>query len=152
MRLMIAVIPVLLVFAGGLSAGGFCFGQHRFLSDREFIDAVMQELMKGRGSYLVHSIDGNTQTEISGISYASKVEFNSENPACCSIVSFDTPRDSGPQFTLLDRVRGNAAKLVKVKYMDRWTEDGQLKTQIVEGYRGLTNCGEVNHARDYWWK
>ena len=95
MRLMIAVIAFLLVFAGGLSAGGFCFGQHRFLSDREFIDAVMQELMKGRGSYLVHSIDGNTQTEISGISYASKVEFNSENPACCSIVSFDTPRTAG---------------------------------------------------------
>ncbi|MCK1573905.1 hypothetical protein [Bradyrhizobium sp. 174] len=152
MRLIIAFILVLLVSAGGLSAGGFCFGQHRFLSDREFIDAVMQDLMKGRGSYSMHSIDGKTRTEISGISYASKDEFNRDNPDCCSIVSFDPPRDSGPQFTLLDYVRGNAAKLVKVKYKDRWTEDGQPKTQIVEDYRGLTNCGEVNHARDYWWK
>ena len=114
MRLIIAFILVLLVSAGGLSAGGFCLGEHRFLSDREFIDAVMQDLMKGRGSYLMHSIDGKTRTEISGISYASKDEFNSENPDCRSIVSFDTPRDSGPQFTLLDHVRGNAAKLVKV--------------------------------------
>jgi hypothetical protein len=151
MRLIIAFTLVLLVSAGGLSAGGFCFGQHRFLSDREFIDAVMQDLMKGRGSYLIQGIDG-TRTEISGISYASKDEFKSENPDCCSIVSFSTPRDSGPQFTLLDHVRGNAAKFVKVKYKERWTEDGQPKTQIVESYRGLTNCGEVNHARDYWWK
>jgi hypothetical protein len=151
MRLIIACILVLLVSAGGLSVGGFCF-KNRFLSDREFIDAVTQDLMKGRGSILMHSIDGKTRTEISGISYASKDEFNSENPDCCSIVSFNTPRDSGPQFTLLDHVRGHAAKLVKVKYKDRWTEDGQPKTQIVEGYRALTNCGEVNHARDYWWK
>jgi hypothetical protein len=150
MRLIIAFILVLLVSAGGLSASGFCFSQHRFLSDREFIDAVIQERMKGRGSYLVHSIDGKTKTEISGISYASKDEFNSENPDCCSIVSFNTPRDSVPPFTLIDHVWGDAAKFVKVKYKDRWTEDGQLKTQILEGYWGLTNCGEVNHARDNW--
>ena len=95
MRLIIAFILVLQASAGGASAGGFCFGQHRFLSDREFIDAVMQDLKKGRGSYLIHSIDGKTRTEISGISYASKDEFNSENPDCCSVVSFNTPRDSG---------------------------------------------------------
>ena len=39
MRLIIAFIRVPLVSAGGLSVGGFCLGQHRFLSDREFIDA-----------------------------------------------------------------------------------------------------------------
>jgi hypothetical protein len=44
---------------------------------------------------------------------------------------------------MLDHVLGKAAKLVKVKYNDRWMEDGRLKTQIVEGYLGLTNCGEV---------
>jgi hypothetical protein len=152
MRLIIAFILVLLVSSGGLSASGFCFGQHRFLSDREFIDAVTQELMKGRGSYLMLSNGGKTRTEISGIPYASKDEFNSENSHCCNIVSFNTPRDSGAQFTLLDYVRGDGAKLVKVKFKDRWTEDGQPKTQIVESHWGLTNCGEVNHARDYWWK
>lgn len=152
MRLIIAFILVLLVSAGGLSAGGFCFGQHRFLSDREFIDAVILDRMKGRGSPLAYRNDGNTKTAISRIPYASKDEFNSENPDCCSIVSFNSPRDNGPQFTLVDHVLGNAAKLVKVKYKERWTEDGQPKTQIVEGYLGLTNCGEVNHARDYWWK
>ncbi len=109
--------------------------------------------MKGRRSYFLHSADGKTKTEISGISYATKEEFNSENPDCCSIVSFFSyTSESAPQFTLFDHVRGNAAKLVKMKYKDRWTEDGQIKTQIVEGYLGLTNCGKVNHARDYWWK
>jgi hypothetical protein len=152
MRLIVAFILVLLVSASGLSAGGFCFGQGRFLSDREFIDAAILDLMKGRGSYLIQTIDGKTRTEVSGIPYASKDDFNSENPDCCNVVSFNFPRDSGPQFTLLDHVLGDAAKLVKVKYKDRWTEDGQPKTQIVEGYLGLRNCGEVNHARDYWWK
>jgi hypothetical protein len=62
MRLIIAFILVLLVSAGGLSAGGICFGQHRFLSDREFIDAVILDLMKGRGSYLAYRNDGNSRT------------------------------------------------------------------------------------------
>jgi hypothetical protein len=105
MRLIIAFILALLVSVGGLSASGFCFGQHRFLSDREFIDAVIPDLMKGRDSYLIHSIDGSTRTQISGIPYASKGEFDSENPDCCSIDSFNTPRDNGPQFTLLDHVK-----------------------------------------------
>ena len=87
----------------------------------------MLGLMKGRGSYLAHSIDGKTKIEISGISYASKDEFDSENPDCCNVVSFNTARDNGPQFTLLDHIWGNAAKLVKVKYKDRWTEDGEPK-------------------------
>jgi hypothetical protein len=150
MRLIIAFILLLLVAAGGLSASGFCFGQHRFLSNREFIDTAVREVMKGRGAYSLS--DGKARTEISGTPYTSKDEFNRENPDCCSVVAIDYPRDNGPQFTMLDRVLGKAAKLVKLKYKDRWTEDGQPKTEIVEGYLGLTNCGEVNHARDYWWK
>jgi hypothetical protein len=152
MRRTIVFILLLLVFAGGLSVSGFCFGQHRFLSDQEFIDAAIQELMKGRGTYSLFSIDGKHSAAISGIPYASKGEFISDNPDCCSIVSINYPRDNGPQFTILDRVLGKAAKLVKVRYRDRWTEDGEPKVKVVEGYIGLTNCGEVNHARDYWWK
>jgi hypothetical protein len=112
----------------------------------------MLELIKAHGSYWLTSIDGKTRMEISGIPYVSKDEFINENPDCCSIVSFNTPRDSGPQFTLFDHVRGDAAKLVSIKYKYRWTEDGQLKTKIIDNYLGLKNCGEVNHARDYWWK
>lgn len=152
MRWIIAFILFLLVAACGLSVSGFCFGQYRFLSDREFIDAAVQELIKGRGTYSLFSIDGKIRTEISGTPYASKDEFNRENPDCCSVVAINYPRDNGPQFTMLDRVLGKAAKLVKLKSKDRWTEDGQPKTEIVEGYLGLTNCGEVNHVRDYWWK
>jgi hypothetical protein len=149
----IAIIVVLLLSVGSLSVGGFCFGQRRFLSDQEFIDAAILDRMKGRGSYLLHSIDGKNKTAISGIPYASKDEFNRENPDCCRIVSFNYPRDSGPQFTLLDQIGGNAAELVYVRYKERWTEYGQLKNQIVDNsYLGLTNCGEVNHARDHWWK
>src|SRR5689334_17669062 len=125
MRLIIAFILLLLVAAGALSASGFCFGQRRFLSDREFIDAAVQEVMKGRGAYSLSSADGKTRTEISGTPYISKDEFNRENPDCCSVVAIDHPRDNGPQFTMLDRVLGKAAKLVKLKYKDRWTEDGQ---------------------------
>jgi hypothetical protein len=78
--------------------------------------------------------------------------LNRENPDCCSVVAINYPRDNGPQFTVLDRVLGKAAKLVKMKYKDRWTEDGQPKMEIIEGYLKTTNCGEVNHVRDYWWK
>jgi hypothetical protein len=37
---------------------------------------------------------------------------------------------------MLDHVLAKAAKLVKVKYNDRWRQDGQLKTRIVEGVWG----------------
>ncbi|KJC56402.1 hypothetical protein UP10_34535 [Bradyrhizobium sp. LTSPM299] len=151
MRRIIVSILFLSVLAGSLSVSGFCFGEHRFLSDQEFIDAAVQELMKGRGTYsLLHA--GGSNTAVSGVPYVSKEEFISDNPDCCSIASINYPRDSGPQFTILDRVLGRAAKLVKVKYKERWTEDGEPKVQVVDGYLGLTNCGEVNHARDYWWK
>ena len=152
MRWIIASLLFLLVSAGSFSTGGFCFGKHRFLSDREFIDAAILDLSKEGGSHLVQAIDGKIRTEISGIPYANKDEFNSDNPDCCNVVSFNLPRDNGPQFTLLDHVLGKAAKLVHVRYKNRWTENGLPKSQIVEGYIGLTNCGEVNHARDYWWK
>ncbi len=108
--------------------------------------------MKGRDSYLLRSNDGKSKTAISGIPYVSKDEFNRENPDCCRIISFNYPRDEGPQFTLLDHFRGNAAKLVNATYKERWTEGGELKEQIFDSYLGLTNCGDVNHTRDYWWK
>jgi len=152
MRWVISLVLLPLVFVGALSFGGFCFGHQRFLSDQEFIDAAIQELMKGRGTYSLVSIDGKSSTAVSGVPYGSNGEFIGDNPDCCSIVSIDYARDSGPQFTMLDRVLGKAAKLVRVRYKDRWTEDGEPKVQVAEGYLGLTNCGEVNHARDYWWK
>src|SRR5258706_16223166 len=108
--------------------------------------------MQRRGSCLRHGEDGKTTT-ISGIPYADRGEFSHENPDCCRIVSFNHPLDSGGAIHTTRSYPGSAARLVKVRYKERWTEDGQLKNQVTDNlYLGLTNCGEVNHARDYWWK
>jgi hypothetical protein len=151
MRWVVVLILLPLLLAGGLSFCGFCFGQQRFLSDQEFIDAAIRELVSSRASWQP-VIEGTFRPPVSGISYVSESEFIDENPDCCSIVGINYPRDSGPQFTMLDRVLGKAAKLVKMRYKYRWTEQGEPKVHVVESYFGLTNCGEVNHARDYWWK
>jgi hypothetical protein len=123
MRWVVVIILLPLLLAGGLSFSGFCFGQQRFLSDQEFIDAAIRELVSSRVVWQP-VIEGTFRPSVSGISYASESEFIAENPGCCSIVGINYPRDSGPQFTILDQVLGKAAKLVKMRYKYRWTEQG----------------------------
>src|SRR5215213_679367 len=132
---LIFAAAVILVVAAtlGLAYAGFCFGQKRFLSDNDYINAVVDRVVAQRRHQLI-SREGNVIrfTPVTVIPYRDREEFRSENPGCCQI--FDSY--VGDQFfpsTLLQKLTARAAANVSVTYKVRYLdEQGQPQQDIAE--------------------
>src|SRR5262249_43139687 len=111
---------------------GFCLTHFRYLSDDEFIDAAIFDVMSSGG----HSIAGANESYIRfrparEIRYQTVADFRRGNPNCCRIVQND-PRWVG----LFDEIYGRAAKSVELTYQVRYvTESGAESTVKAFAYR-----------------
>ena len=140
------LIEALAVTAGifgaifALSYSGFCLERFGYLSDSEFIDAAIDEVMKTR-SHVFEEPGGGFMTF--GIQrqlpYKDREEFRRLNPDCCRIV----PR--GPDsVTLTHRLWGQAAKSVHVRYKVNYFNDNGILIKLeAVARRAISNCGRV---------
>jgi hypothetical protein len=132
----VLVVTLLLV----LIWNGFCLLDLRFLSDREFIDAAVRDVLTSTA--IIETPTGGFAQfvpEEPRVPYGSLAEFHRLNPNCCKIVPHD-PFWVG----FWHRVTGLAAKSVHVRYGVRYVNQyGSISSMEAVGQRAVSCCGHV---------
>jgi hypothetical protein len=134
-------------FAAFLSYDGFCFKERRFLEIQEYYNAAAEAAMQSPAGIQLVNPDSIVFKTVRKIDYASVADFFSSNPVCCSFAPYNVG-DLGPDTTLLDRLLGNAARIVQVTYdLNFLDERGQKNSKKVTGRFAVTNCGQVRKLK-----
>jgi len=137
---LLAIILVLGV-APALSYNGFCFSQKRFLSDTEFIDAAIAEIIRLRTHNV---IAGGGLKSVNVIRYENIAEFRRLNPDCCTIVRHNS---EVKYVEFDDQVFGRAAKSVSLTYaLNHLDEYEHRKSARSTAEVVIGNCGGVFNA------
>jgi len=137
-----------LVAVLSLSYYGFCFGQRRFLSDAEYFNAVIDEVLQAKTySFTTYQQGTVSFNSVKAVQYRDKQEFLELNPNCCKIVLHNVG-DQGPYTSFSDRVFGRAAKIVSATFNMRHLDDnGNPQNRVGTGQYAVTNCGRAWSAR-----
>lgn len=111
---------------------GFCWEKKRFLSDQDFIDNAVEELINRPVQRITFPDDksGQRYQPAYPVYYKNKEEFFAENPNCCSIY-----KRYGKYLSISIKY--------KVKYLD---SKGYLHSYLVKDGTGgvlLNYCGKV---------
>jgi hypothetical protein len=139
-----AVAVAMLLLISTLSYRGFCFRHERFLSDQEYFDAAINQIIQRDNEQLVSSNQSGTAfNSVHVLKYASTDEFQRQNPQCCKIVSHNVG-DSGPYTSFSQRLFGYAARIVSITYLVRYTDEtGGQKSALKTEQFAVTNCGRA---------
>jgi hypothetical protein len=93
MLFLIAVAAICILAAWEyLNFTGFCYGQRRYLSNQEMIDAAVLYEINTNARYYVQDVRDNLAWTKK---YASIAEFHKENPHCCTVWRWDFPGNYG---------------------------------------------------------
>jgi len=141
----VVAVAVLLLISS-LSYRGFCFRQERFLSDREYFDAAINQIIQRDIEQLISSNQSRTTFyTVHALKYADSDDFQRQNPQCCKIVPHNVG-DSGPYTSFSQRLFGYAAKIVSITYLVRYTDEtGGQKSALKTEQFAVTNCGRAWH-------
>ncbi len=135
--LIVMVIGVV-IGAPTLSYGGFCFSQARFLSDREYEDIAIRQIMS---LPCYQTIRANNC--VPPIRYSDVADFRARNPDCCRFVRHRSdfePREP----TFRQQLFGRAARSILVNFRINYTDaDGIPRETIGPGLIIVGNCGRV---------
>jgi hypothetical protein len=119
---------------------GFCLFQFRFLSEQEFFDSAISDVLTSIA--VIETPTGGyarIRPEEPRVPYGSLAEFHRLNPNCCKIVPHDPVWVS-----LWHRLTGLAAKSVHVRYGVRYVNQyGSVSSMEAVGQRALSCCGHV---------
>lgn len=133
---------------GTLSYQGFCFRRLRFLSQQEYFDAAIKQVIESSSAQLV--IKRGAMTEFISVKtrpYESVSQFYQMNPDCCRIVAHNTG-DKGPYTTFTQRLFGYAAVVVSVSYVLNYVDQGgDFRSADNSMQAAVTNCGNVWNAQ-----
>jgi hypothetical protein len=144
----VASVVALAGAAAIFSYSGFCFEKRRFLQDQEYIDAVIEEIIRRPNYTRIISKPESVHLKPSRvIPYRDKDAFRNANPNCCTMVQ--AVGDKGPETTVWDRLYGRAARLVSVKYRVNFVDDDQTTgNETTTIIYAVTNCGRAWNARN----
>ena len=123
---------------------GWCWGQHRFLSRQEIIDAAIEEALSR--TRVMAPVPGALRSDFHDVvPYADRAAFVVANPACCRIAR--AVGDYGSFVPWWDRWCGLIPHNVRMAYTVRYRDEaGAVRTVEVKDNVALTSCGKV--ARD----
>lgn len=115
---------------------GYCADLGRYLTDQEFIDAAIDEVLSS-----VRAFGRSTKLEPSVIVYRDRESFLRVNPECCEREG--RYRDEGPRpMSLWKRITGYQFTWVAVRYKERELySDGRREDKTQRGYFFLDSCG-----------
>jgi hypothetical protein len=147
---LIGVVALIIAIVGGvlsLSYNGFCFRQQRFLSDDEYFDATIDQIIRGRTFVQTTSGPGFIRSVVLNvIPYTDKDEFRRRNPNCCKIVPHNVG-DQGPFTSFRQRLFGYAANIVSVTYIVHYVgKNGDPESTMTTVQYAVTNCGRAWNA------
>ncbi len=131
--------------AGTLSLTGFCFGEFRYLSDREFLERFLESnpsFLKPDLSLVRNVLSDNTIKEI--VPYNDAKEYLASYPECCSF-GWQKGARSEPATTIsvVEMLLGSASR--GVSYHLHWRiidASGHLRTTDSFFYSKATSCGQ----------
>jgi hypothetical protein len=150
-RAMVLVLFTTLIAALGiisfLSYSGFCFSQMRFLSGKEYFDAVINEIIEQPSHVVETHGEGYINMKLVTVRRYNVDEFNRSNPNCCKLVPHNAG-DRGPYISLSERMIGHAGKIVSVTYTVNYVdEDGQSQSALANEQYAVSNCGRAWNPR-----
>jgi len=121
-----------------LSYSGFCFSQARFLSDREYEDIAITQIMSLPCYQTVRA-----NRCVPPIRYNDIADFRARNPDCCRFIRHRS--DFEPRKpTFRDQLFGRAAHSVLVNFKINYTDaDGIQRETIGPGLIVVGSCGRV---------
>jgi hypothetical protein len=135
MFFLIAVAAVCMLAAWEyLNFTGFCYGQHRYLSDQEMIDAAVLYEINTNARYHVQDVRDNPGWTKK---YASIAEFHKENPHCCTVWRWGFPGNYGEGIWV--RAFGWYVAWVDLEFRTR--DSGQK--QFYSASVSVNQCGKV---------
>lgn len=139
--LRLLTITAILGTAGALSYSGFCFTEFRWLSADDFIDAAIEDVMRG-GMHIIETPTGGYVTfapKQNEVRYVGRDEFRRLNPNCCKIVPHDPV-----WISFRHRLFGRAAKSVLIRYTVNYiNEYGTVSRMDAVAQRAISNCGHA---------
>jgi hypothetical protein len=132
---------------GWFSYNGYCSSQKRYLSDKEFFNAAIDEVIRRR-TYMETVRAGQTIQFIPRklIPYLDKDDFWASNPTCCAIVPDNV--GEGIQTTFGEKLFGRAARTVSVTYTVNYADqNGSPQSAMSTAKYVVSNCGHAWNAR-----
>ncbi|MBN8957830.1 MAG: hypothetical protein J0H17_14855 [Rhizobiales bacterium] len=140
--LVVAAFVTFFVGRGALSYSGYCFAEHRYLSDDEFMNAAMREAGSTKFIQGTSHKDGRLFIRtITLVPYPDIAKFKATNPNCCAFVSFDDYADNVRSTSFWDQVAGLTARAVRARFQ-MFPEDDATPF-LTTKYFMLTNCGRA---------
>lgn len=156
--LFLIFLPISIIFL--MNYSGFCWGDMRWLSDREKIDMAVNRFIASSEFYPGY-FDGRLQEEVKRRempdAYKSIDEFYLVNKNCCDIVPFlqrnpderyEDWNASIPGF--FDKACGRADSKIRVKYKFRFhRENGGVAMRTKIAYFVVDNCGKASKVSSH---
>lgn len=125
---------------------GYCFAQHRYLSDQEKVASVVVHLLQNYPPAMLRTpvepgVWHATRPQ-RPLYYTSVADFLARNPDCCALsLTRKELEGSGP--TLMERVTGTVSAFVGTEYKVRYRDDQDSIREIaVTGFQAISNCGK----------
>jgi hypothetical protein len=138
------VVLALLLVRPTLNVAGYCWEEHRFLSEEEFILRALEHTFSYYPPQEYAGLQyGRLEDKImQPIYYKSFEEFVELNKDCCKLVDEDS---EGYRLPWIYKIRGRAAAMVEVIYRVETSEDARSGRGFPAGYNvfypNFTNCG-----------
>jgi hypothetical protein len=143
----LAVIVVAAITVFGLSWSGYCFEHGRFLSDTEYFDPAIDEILREKTHVVETALNGSHQfRSVRVIQYRDRADFRAKNPNCC-LPRLHNVGDLGPEVDFSDKLLGRAARVVAVRYSLNYIDaDGRPQSSVITSQYAVTNCGSAWNA------
>ncbi len=134
----LGVLLLAVVWWPGMNYFGFCHASGRFLTDREKIDAAIEDAIAPYPPPLA-SLGNYPPTE--PIPYASIAEFRRLNPDCCTL---SKSARKAPDVSFLSRIKGTNSTYVLVNFLVRFRDEhGNPLSEPARTFSAITNCGHA---------
>jgi hypothetical protein len=142
--IVVALLCILSTSVGALSVAGFCFKEHRFLTDREMTEIALRDVL-GQQSVQVtrRGPQGISFIAVPVIERPSVRDFLSKNPNCCKLFTPGAGAFFVPDL-LINRLFGAAAIGVQIKRSIKDNRNPENPaTYDVTGETIIGNCGAI---------
>jgi hypothetical protein len=135
-RVALSALLLATVWWPGMNYFGFCHDSGRFLTERQKIDAAIEDAISPYSPPLASR--GNYPPK-DPIPYASIEEFRRLNPNCCAL---STSARLAPDVSILSRAKGTNSTYVLVNFLVRFRDEyGAVVSEPASTFSAITNCG-----------
>jgi hypothetical protein len=136
----LAIIAGTIVITPTLSYNGICFSQGRFLSDEEYENIAISQIMGLRCYQLMSPI----AQCVPSIRYKDVADFRARNRDCCKFVRHNSDFAGSGIVTFSQQLFGYAARSVLVDFKITYVDgDGHPQDTISHGLVVVANCGTI---------